>query len=45
MMPNKSWLAFVLALILMFGIIPGGMYLWFRHKGWIGSDSDPPAEK
>ena len=44
MMPNNSWVAFTLALILMFIVIPGGMYLWFRHKGWIG-DTAPPAEK
>ena len=45
MMPNDSWVVFSLAIILMFGVIPGGMYLWVRHKGWIGSDSAVTAEK
>ena len=31
--------AFGLALLLMFGIIPGMMYLWFRRKGWLVSVS------
>ena len=46
MMPNKSWTTFALAMALMFLVIPGGMYLYFRHKGWLGSDTvTPPAEK
>jgi magnesium transporter len=44
MMPNDSWTAFGLALGLMFVVVPGGMYLWVRHKGWLGNDSTPPAD-
>jgi magnesium transporter len=44
MMPNDSWTAFGLALGLMFLVVPGGMYLWVRHKGWLGNDSTPPAD-
>ncbi len=39
MMPFRSPIAFGLALLLMFGIIPGMMYLWFRRKGWLVSVS------
>jgi hypothetical protein len=36
--------AFGLALILMFAVVPGSMYIWFRRKGWLGSDSAKPAD-
>ena len=39
MMPNRSWPFFVSVLVLMFLIIPGGMFLYFRHKHWVGSES------
>ncbi len=39
LMPFKSPTAFTLALVLMFGVVPGGMFLWFRRKGWLVSDS------
>ena len=46
MMPISSWTTFILALVLMFVVIPGGMYLYFRHKGWLGIDTvAPPPEK
>lgn len=39
MMPFKSQTVFSLVLILMFGFVPGGMFLWFRKKGWLGNSS------
>lgn len=43
MMPFRSPIAFTLALLLMFGIIPGVMFLWFRRKGWLASDAPSTA--
>ena len=35
MLPFKSTAVLVAALVLMFGLIPGGMLLWFHHKRWL----------
>ena len=43
MMPFKSWVAFALALLLMFGVVPGVMFLWFRRRGWLVSDNPDEA--
>lgn len=43
MMPFKSWVAFALALLLMFGVVPGVMFLWFRRRGWLASDNPDEA--
>ena len=45
MMPNNSWVAFGLALGFMFIVVPGGMYLWVRHKGWLGNDTADPSQE
>jgi magnesium transporter len=47
MMPNNSWVAFGVALMLMFVIVPGGMYLFFRRRGWLGNEviSHHPSEE
>jgi magnesium transporter len=38
MMPFKSPTAFAFALVLMFVVVPGVMFFWFRLKGWLVSD-------
>jgi magnesium transporter len=34
-LPFRSTPALVVTLVLMFFVVPGGMVLWFRRKGWI----------
>jgi magnesium transporter len=43
MMPFKSHGAFVFALALMFLVVPGGMFLWFRTRGWLDTSEKAPT--
>jgi hypothetical protein len=44
-MPELHWFwGYPFALILM-ASVGGGILLWFRHKGWIGSGDDLPSTK
>lgn len=44
MMPFKSRPAFIAALVLMFVVVPGTLFVWFRKKGWLGGDRSASAE-
>jgi magnesium transporter len=44
-LPELGWRYGYPACLLAMAALGGALYLWFRRKGWIGSDSDRRGAK